>query len=122
MTINNQEAFIDSLWDWGILRGCFGDTKIAPTDIDGLVERRGKFLVLEAKGEGVHVKQGQGLTLEALCRTGLFTVIIVWGDKNKPTRLQRWDKAGPGTPRPCDLVVFRQEVASWFEEVEAAAK
>jgi hypothetical protein len=41
MTINKLDAYVAGLWDWVCLDGCFGDTKIRPTDIDGLVERRG---------------------------------------------------------------------------------
>lgn len=86
MTINNAEAYLRGVWDWGILRGCFGETKIEPTDIDGCVERNGQFLVLETKAPTASVEQGQQITFDRMLSTGRFTVIIVWGETNKPER------------------------------------
>ena len=76
MTIQSEERFMASLWDWGILKGCFGDSKIEPTDMDGLVERKGHFLVLEAKQPGVKIKQGQWWTFNALVNTGYLPLLF----------------------------------------------
>ena len=54
MTINDPVKFCAGLWDWGILNGCFGDTLIKPTDIDGFVERNGKFLFFETKSPPIY--------------------------------------------------------------------
>lgn len=87
MTINNLDKFIDGLWDWGILQGCFGGTKIQPSDIDGLVERNGNFLVLEGKHPGVKLNQGQLMTFNSMINTGLFTVVVIWGKNNYPIEM-----------------------------------
>lgn len=58
-------------------------------DIDFLVERNGKFLVLEAKGPNVEIGKGQRRALEALARIPQFTVATVWGEPDEPTHLQK---------------------------------
>jgi hypothetical protein len=88
MTIQNAKLYMEGIWDWDILKGCFGDTKIEPTDIDGFVERKGKFLVLETKKPGVKINQGQWFTFNALINTGVFTVVIIWGLQNMPEEIQ----------------------------------
>lgn len=82
MTINNPVEFCAGLWDWHILAGCFGKTKIMPTDVDGFVERKGNFLWLETKKENVLIPNGQLITFMTLIKTGYFTIFIIWGDIN----------------------------------------
>lgn len=88
MTIQNQKLYMEGVWDWAILRGCFGSTKIEPTDIDGFVERKGRFLILETKKLDTPIKNGQWWTFNALRNTGLFTIIVVWGEQNTPQEMQ----------------------------------
>jgi len=87
MTINNPEKFVAGLWDWAILDGCFGDTKIKPTDVEGEVERHGYFLRLETKAPGANIPDGQRYYLEALVNTGYFSVIVVWGNTNETEKI-----------------------------------
>jgi len=69
----------DGVFDWSWLEGCFGDTKIMPMDIDGIIERKGHFLVFETKEKGKPIPQGQKILLRALYDTGCFTICILWG-------------------------------------------
>lgn len=114
MTIRNLDSFIGGLWDWGILKGCFGETRIAPTDLDGIVERNGYFLVLEAKRPGVTISYGQGCTLEAMRRNGSFTVIIIWGETNKPEKLRLITRHAETDFDPADIDTLRKLVSRWF--------
>lgn len=126
MTIHDPAAFVNGLWDWGILNGCFGDSRIAPTDMDGLVmvmpnpfdralvERKGKFLLLETKQPGVEIPVGQHLMFEALCNTGAFCVFVIWGRKNEPEQLQIYDKSGFYPVQQCDLMRLREAVTNWY--------
>lgn len=115
MTINNAEAYVENLWDWGILRGCFGKTKIEPTDIDGFLERRGAFLAIETKAPNVPIKTGQRITYEALIDTGFFTVIFVWGEANRPEKIELWLRNGQKEVfDPADLNTFRYIVKQWY--------
>lgn len=114
MTINNPQAFVESLWDWGVLKGCFGETRIEPTDIDGFVERNGRFLILETKGPGVPVTMGQEITFRKLKQTGLFTTFVIWGEPGNPIEMRI-------IARECDLEieadigVLREWVTKWFK-------
>ncbi len=117
MTIENERAFLDGIWDWAILDGCFGETRIKPTDIDGLVERNGHFLMLECKSPGVPVKQGQAMMLNRAVTTGFFTAMIVWGEQNKPEKLHIIGAMGNIEINPCDTALFRHYVSLWFDRV-----
>jgi len=103
-----------------MLKGCFGNTRIEPTDVDGLVERNGHFLVLEAKKPGVKIKQGQLWTFNALRNTGLFTILILWGEKNMPQEMQvLYPKPLEVSPaKPCDINDVRRVVTWWFNRAE----
>ncbi len=87
MTIENPSEYLRNLWDWAILDGCFGETRIKPTDIDGFVERNGYFLAIETKAAGVEVKQGQMIVFNKLIETGKFTVLVIWGKPGKPEKM-----------------------------------
>lgn len=119
MTIRDKDKYRDAAWDWGIFKGCFGETRISPTDLDGIVERKGHFLILEAKGPSVPIPQGQMITFNRLCATGLFTIIVMWGEKDNPDLVQVMDFAGVSPPRKTDLQGVRDEVAGWFRHVDA---
>lgn len=118
MTINNAEAFLAGIWDWGILRGRFGETKIEPTDIDGFVERNGQFLVLEAKAPGVSVKDGQQIAFDRLLSTGKFTIIVVWGSTNNPERLRVYTQKRKWDYKTADLDTLRGIVSWWFRKTD----
>jgi len=115
MTIRNIKKFIESLWDWGCLDGCFGSTKIKPTDIDGLVERNGKFLVIETKLPDNDIPTGQMITFNHMISTGVFTIYVVWGHPGQPERILKMTRNGTQEYENADLSDFRELVGSWFE-------
>lgn len=86
MTINNLAVFVGSLWNWKFLERYLGGS-IAPSDIDGIVERNGQFLILEGKSRGTPIPKGQKIMFENLLNTGLCTVVILWGEPNKPEKM-----------------------------------
>jgi len=114
MTIQNWEEYKSNLWDWGILKGCFMDTKIEPTDIDGFVERNGKFLVIETKAPGVEVKTGQSITFKRLIDTGKFTVMIVWGEANNPQKIKLITRRTTLDYDDATLDTMKSLVSKWF--------
>lgn len=86
--IRSVVGYIRGLWDWTFLNECFvrssgATTRIRVADVDGIVERWGHFLWIEAKPERFDDKytitKGQQLTHDALKATRAFTVIVVWG-------------------------------------------
>ena len=123
MTINNLDKYIKSLWDWGFLDRCF-KRGIKVTDIDGLVEAgRGHFLLIEAKSPGVAIRRGQADAFTALVRTGFFTVLILWGERNKPEEYCFWNSGPIRAPiKKCDEAEIQFLVSEWFESVEISSK
>lgn len=121
MTIRNEQAFLAGVWDWGCLDDCFpGKMKI--TDIDGFFERKGKFLVLETKQPGAPIPKGQEIMFKNMQRTGLFTVLIVWGTKNDPKEMQVYYPSGIiSEKKPADMETFQKMVSWWFQQVEKPA-
>jgi len=119
-TIYNQDAFLrspaagaDGVFDWSWTRGCFGTTRIAPMDIDAVVERHRQFLIFETKNVGVQIPQGQLRTLMELHGTGVVTVLIIHG-KQTPERSVGWY---PNSTRKIELIgadEARAFVTRWF--------
>lgn len=116
MTITNPEKYMQGVWDWAILDGCFGETRIKPTDIDGLIERNGKFLVLETKSVGADVPHGQMITFRRMVQQGWY-VCIVWGEQNSPRRIVFLTphKSRPEVVfDPASIADLRRIVSWWF--------
>ena len=120
MTINNPDLYMAGVWDWAILDGCFGQTRIRPTDIDGMVERNGNFLFLETKAPGAHLPKGQELSFKRLVKRAGAVVIVVWGEQNKPEQLQVFSPKNPdGKLIDADAELFRRYVQRWYEKADA---
>ncbi len=117
MTINNLDKYINTLWDWGFLDGCFGKTGIRVTDIDGMVERNGRFLVIETKSNGANIPIGQQRMFQAMADDGKFTVIVVWGDANQPTKMRITAHNGTRVvivEKPANIEDLQDAVKRWF--------
>jgi hypothetical protein len=117
MTIEDPRRYVNGIWDWACLDGCFGTTKIKPQDIDGFVERNGEFLSIEAKSIGTPLKQGQEICWKQRIKSGVDTVIVIWGDPATKTiqRMQILSAFGDETIDPCTLEDFRRKVSAWFK-------
>ena len=115
MTIRNPRAFVDQLWDWGCLAGCFGDSKIQVTDIEGMVEHNRHFLIIESKGIGVPVPEGQRILFQKWISRG-FSVIFVWGTPGQPERIEYYafGKQIPEVFDPATLADLRAVVSGWY--------
>jgi len=116
MTINNPKAFTEQLWDWAVLEGCFGQSKIKPTDIDGLVEHNGYFLMLEAKNKGVPIPQGQAILHNAWLEKG-NSLIVVYGEPGDPQRLECYifGKRIVREIEPATIDKLRDVVSFWYK-------
>lgn len=130
-TIKHPEAFkkstaagFDGVFDWTWTEGCFGGGNITPMDFDGVVERKGNFIIFETKDEGVPIPDGQRYTLEAAYRLGVFTVIFVYG-KSTPSRIEAW--CAPGfnegkkhtQPVSVTLNQARGFVSRWYDYADS---
>lgn len=113
MTINDPKKYMAGVWDWAILDGCFGDTKIRPTDIDGFAERKGHFLFLETKSPGASIPLGQQITFESAAKQG-HTVIVAWGEQNSPEQIMTMTRLGNKFHENTSLDEMRDFVSKWY--------
>lgn len=120
MTIRNKDAFDAQQWDWGFLDGCFGNTNIRVTDVDGLVERNGQFLMIESKGAGVPIPLGQKIMHDQWVRRG-NSLLVVWGEPNIPLRIEFRSNIGGLRTREVEsasIPQFQELVGQWFRTVD----
>jgi hypothetical protein len=89
--------------------------RVAPMDLDCLLERRGKFLAMEFKPKGAPLPMGQRLTLKALVRLGM-DVWVVWEDGER-VEVGAMDRNG-NVPFVEDMrqTRLRRRVSEWFRE------
>jgi hypothetical protein len=120
VTIHDPQKFMNGLWDWAMLDGCFGTTRIRPTDIDGLVERHGNFLFLEAKSPGVALPRGQEITFCALARKPNNTIIVFWGDKTMQiiTSIQVFQGGKKRDLADPSIDELRKVVSEWYSHAD----
>jgi hypothetical protein len=111
MTIRNPDAYRDGAWDWGFLDECFAPSRVRVSDLDGIVERRGHFLVVETKPRNELMTKGQSLLLDAFARMTNFTVLVIYGEPNHPTAMRHW----PNPERPADAAAVQSFVRQWWQ-------
>lgn len=115
--IRSQSAYKNSFWDWTRYNSCFAPTKIRISDLEGIVERHGLFLMIETKQPGIDPDEGQRILLERLAALPDFTVIIVWGVLNQPEkmlRIGRGKRIADGPRVPCNVDILWKFIRSWF--------
>jgi hypothetical protein len=110
MTINDPEAYVASLWDWGPFDECFGDSRIKITDVDGMVEHHGQFLLIETKLPGVVIPEGQRILFDHLVSDGRWRVLIIWGHPGVPEHIQLWGHNTIAT----DLTRVKRIISRWY--------
>lgn len=74
---NPQATHIDYAEFLGVIPG---NPKFCPCNIDGIVERKGKILLMEWKRQNEGFSDGQRFLLKALARSPDITVVIVRGN------------------------------------------
>lgn len=126
--IRAQKAFYEHLpaafdgvfnWDW--LIPAFAGTKIEPTDIDAVVERRGKVLFFETKPNGKQVSTGQQITLETLVRLGrgAIRVMILYGKNQEDIQSMEEYRYIDGRVAKreinCNRETVLNRVKAWFD-------
>jgi hypothetical protein len=114
MTIRNKSAYMDALWDWGFLDDCFA-YGIKVSDIDGVVERNGHMLFIEAKPPKKKLSRGQLILFSNLARSG-FCVMVLWGEPNKPECALIWPpyEMNPSDEFEVDKAAVHEIVRRWF--------
>lgn len=115
--------------------GCFNDLKrpalglldsslpgsVGFTDVDGMVELNGSFLMLEFKGPGVPLPTGQQIMFRRLTRGGRRNcVFVVEGDAHRMdfTVIKAFRGGADGPWEKCTLGGLRRMVSEWAAEAE----
>jgi hypothetical protein len=131
-------AKFDGFWGWESVEMAFPG-RIYPTDIDGLVERKGHFLLFETKGIDDAgnlrpIPMGQKITLRSLHKLGTFTILIVWCSESKietpagkllikeaPTHFQIWRPNRSISPvYRCEMSDIVETCKNWYRMADAA--
>jgi len=105
--------------DYGAFLGLLpNNPKVTPCNIDGIVERKGKFLVLEWKREDEGTSEGLRRTLQALASVHNFQVWLVIGDTDNGLYIDKFYSIPPfGKPKLLGEGVdeFIAVYRLWFE-------
>jgi len=110
----------DGIFDWAFTQGAVGKGLITPMDIDGIIERKGKFLVFETKDNGKDVPRGQLITFTKLYELKCFTILFIQG-KTTHEKVMAWCQPGfYGGKKysnfvPCNDVKLNNFTKKWYE-------
>jgi len=89
-----------------------------PSNVDGIAERNGHFLIMEWKRPGEKVSDGQKRLLQALAATPKFMVVVIIGDTDNGTNIQEfWQYTTDGKPFKSGLGFgsFKECYKLWYE-------
>jgi hypothetical protein len=111
----------ETLPDWAMLDGCFGETRIRASDIDGVVHQNGKCLFLEKKYIHGCLEPPQVRAIETLVGQG-NSVIAFWCSKTdgSDTMYMRvWGVPGYSSQERFEASIedVRTAVKTWFDGV-----
>ena len=127
-TIKHQAGFLhspaagyDGVFDWSWTQGCFGQGRITPMDFDGVVERKGNFILFETKNLGVPIPAGQMYTLEAAHRLGCFTIVLIHG-KTSPESAEFWYPGVGKRETYQGIEAIKSKVSGWYSYAEKNRK
>ena len=118
--------------DYGELIGLIpGNTKFSPSDIDGICERNGQFLVMEWKRpkdheyEGEQISYGQQRLLRSLASKEGFIVIIVYGHTDNEMKVEKFFRVqaeGPCIHLGVGTDMFKKFYQQWYELADGYKK
>lgn len=113
MTLRCISDYLNNLPTYGPIEAATGrlGRPLRFTDADMMRERRGRLLLLEWKAPGQAVNAGQGILFDNLVRTGLHTVVVVWGHEGIPSSYIRWGQME--SPAATTLDDFAALLVAW---------
>lgn len=88
-------------------------------DFDGVVERKGHYLVFETKDIGKEIPRGQQITLDNLKNPKSFTVLKIWG-KSKPEKMVVSYPNGKPDKEITDIEEMKNTVKGWYRYADNA--
>ncbi len=105
--------------DYSEFKGLIPDNpNFVPSNVDGICERNGKFLVMEWKRDGEKVSKGQKILLQSLAALHNFMVVIIYGDTDNETRIGKYYIVQP--TGSCILAgnginMFKEYYRTWYD-------
>lgn len=110
---DTQGCYKEKLPDWGILDGCF-PRGIRPSDVDGIVEINGHFLMLEWKPLNGFLTRGQLLMFQNITAgSPKGQVLVIYGDKSEPAEIEIYQRGRWQFRQKCDLAFLRWFCQQW---------
>ena len=91
---------------------------LVPSNVDGIAERNGYFLILEWKRLGEKMSEGQKRILQALAASPKFIVIVIIGDTDNGTNIQEfWQYTADGKPFKAGIGFgsFKEFYKLWYQ-------
>jgi hypothetical protein len=88
-----------------------------PSNVDGIAERNGQFLILEWKRPQEKVSDGQRIMLQALAAKPSFMVVIIYGNTDTETIIDSyWLLTPEGKPVKAGIGFesFKQFYRDWY--------
>jgi len=102
----------DGIFNWEWTQGCFSG-KITPMDFDGVVERKGHYLIFETKDPGTNIPHGQEITLNMLRTAKTFTIMKIWG-KEVPEKMDVIYPDGQQVNNISTIEEMKGYVSRWY--------
>jgi hypothetical protein len=91
---------------------------LVPSNVDGILERNGQFLILEWKRPKEKISEGQRIMLQALAAKPSFMVVIIYGNTDNETVIDSyWVLTLEGKPVKAGIGFdsFKQWYRQWYE-------
>lgn len=105
--------------DYGALKGIItSNSNFVPSNIDGIAERNGKFLVMEWKRPNEKVSKGQQILLQKLASVPNFTVLIIQGNTDNElviTNFWQVQSYGKCIKLGDSVEMFKAFYTMWYE-------
>jgi len=100
--------------DWGFLDSAFSN-KIRVGDIDGIVEVKGRVLILEWKTTDTPIPKGQEIMFKNITSGEKITVIVIWGDPKEtiPTDYQLFWNGIRIEKKPANAEIIKDFCRKW---------
>lgn len=121
-----MRSLIASHVDYGDFVGLIPQNPhFCPSDLDGIAERNGHFLVMEWKRPGEKMSEGQKRLLAALASNTRFMVVVVIGNTDNGTNIQEfWQYTQDGKPFKAGVGFesFKEFYRMWYELADGYKK
>ena len=105
--------------DYGDFYGLIHDNAgFLPSNVDGICERKGKFLVMEWKRENEKISKGQEYLLKAFAKQPNFIVLIIYGDTDNGTNVEKYylvNQDGSCTLAGSNFAMLKEFYKNWYE-------